>query len=229
MDCSTQGFPILYYLLEFAQIHVHWISDAIQPSRPLLSPSSCPQSFPASGCFLMSQLFTTGGRSIGASDLASVLPMNIPGWFASELTGLISLQSKGLSRVFSSTTVRKHQFFGAQPSFMVQLSYLYMTTGKTIALTLWIFVGQVMSLLFFFAFFPQLFAVPWSIAHYAPLSMRFSSREYWSGLPFPSAGMSLLFNTLCRFVIAFLPRSKHLFISWQQSLSAVIFEPKKIN
>ena len=82
---------------------------------------------------------------------------------------------------------------------------------------------------FFFAFFPQLFAVPWSIALYAPLSMGFSSREYWSGLPFPSAGMSLLFNTLCRFVIAFLPRSKHLFISWQQSLSAVIFEPKKIN
>ena len=141
---------------------------------------------------------------------------------------MISLQSKGLSRVFSSTTVRKHKFFGAQPSFMVQLSYPYMTTGKTIALTLWTFVGKVMSLLFF-AFFSQLFAMPWSIAHYAPLSMGFSSREYWSGLPFPSAGMSLLFNMLSRFVIAFLPRSKHLFISWQQSLSAVIFEPKKIN
>ena len=148
MDCSTQGFPILYYLLEFAQIHVHWISDAIQPSRPLLSPSSCPQSFPASGSFLMSQLFTTGGQSIGASASASVLPMDIQGWFASGLTGLISLQSKGLSRVFSSTTVRKHKFFGAQPSFMVQLSYPYMTTGKTIALTLWTFVGKVMSLLF---------------------------------------------------------------------------------
>ena len=76
--------------------------------------SSCPQSFPASGSFQMSQLFTSGGQSIGAS--ASVLPMNIQDWFSLQLTGLISLQSKGLSRVFSNTTVQKHQFFRAQLS-----------------------------------------------------------------------------------------------------------------
>ena len=75
---------------------------------------SCPQSFPASGPFPIYQLFTSGGKSIGAS--ASVLPMNIQSWFPLQLTGLISLQSKGLSRVFSNTTAQKHQFFGTQPS-----------------------------------------------------------------------------------------------------------------
>ena len=77
--------------------------------------SSCLQSFPASGAFLMSQFFASGGQSIGASALASVLPMNIQDWIPLGLTGLISLQPKGLSRVFSNTTVLKHQFFGAQP------------------------------------------------------------------------------------------------------------------
>ena len=78
--------------------------------------SSCLQSFPASGSFLVSQLFASGGQSIGASASASVLPMNIQGWFPLGLTGWISLFSKGLSRVFSNTTVQKHQFFGIQLS-----------------------------------------------------------------------------------------------------------------
>ena len=78
--------------------------------------SSCLQSFPASGSFLMSRLFTSSGQSIGASALASVLPMNIQDWFPLGSSGLISLLSKGLSRVFSNTTVQKHQFFGAQLS-----------------------------------------------------------------------------------------------------------------
>ena len=78
--------------------------------------SSWLQSFPASGSFLMSQFFTSGGQSIGASASASVLPMNSQGWFPLRLTGLISLQSKGLSRVFSSTTVQKHKFCSAQLS-----------------------------------------------------------------------------------------------------------------
>ena len=78
--------------------------------------SSCPQSFPASRTFPMSQLCTLGGQSIGASASASVLPMNIEDWFPLGLTSWISLQSKGLSRVFSNTTVQKHQFFGAQLS-----------------------------------------------------------------------------------------------------------------
>ena len=76
--------------------------------------SACLLSFPPSGSFLMSQLFTSGGQTIGSS--GSVLPMNIQDWFPLGLTGLISLQSKGLSRVFSNTTVQKHQFFGDQPS-----------------------------------------------------------------------------------------------------------------
>ena len=74
--------------------------------------SSCPQSFPASGSFQMNQLFTSGDQRIGVSASTSVLPMNIQDWFPLGLTGLISLQSKGLSRVFSNTTVQKHQFFG---------------------------------------------------------------------------------------------------------------------
>ena len=78
--------------------------------------SSCPQSFPASGSFPMNWLFASGGQSIGASASASVFPMNIQGWFPLGLTGRVSLQSKGLSRVFYNTTVQKHQFFGAQPS-----------------------------------------------------------------------------------------------------------------
>ena len=114
VGCSLPGSSVLHYLLEFAQNHVHWVGDAIQPSHPLLSPfSSCPQSFPASGSFPMSQLFTTGGQSIGASASAPVLPMNIQDWFP---LGLISLLSRGLSRGFSSTVVWKHYFFSTQPS-----------------------------------------------------------------------------------------------------------------
>ena len=78
--------------------------------------SSCLQSFPASGSFLISQLFTASSRSIGVSASIPILPMNIQDWFPLGLTGLISLQSKGLSRIFSNTTVQKHQFFGTQPS-----------------------------------------------------------------------------------------------------------------
>ena len=78
--------------------------------------SSCPQSFPASGSFQMSQLFTSGGQSIGVSASTSILPMNIQDWYPLWWTGWISLQSKGLSRVFSNTTVQKHQFFSTQLS-----------------------------------------------------------------------------------------------------------------
>ena len=96
----------------------------------------------------MSQLFTSGGQSIGVSASASVLPMNIQDWFPLGWTGWISLQSKGLSRVFSKTTVQKHQFFSAQLSLWSSSHIPYMTTGKTIALTRRTFVGKVMSLLF---------------------------------------------------------------------------------
>ena len=106
MDCSTPGFPVLHHLPEFAHTHVHWVGDVIQPSHLVDPFSSHLQSFPASGSFPMSQFFTSGGQNIGASASASVLPMNIQDLFSLGLTGLISLQSKGLSRVISNTIVK---------------------------------------------------------------------------------------------------------------------------
>ena len=148
----------------------HWVvSDSLQPYElqltrlpcPSMSPwvglNSCPLSqwyhptisssvVPFSSCL---QFFpaSVGWPSIGTSASASVLPRNIQDWFPSGLPGLISLLSKWLSRVFSSTTVLKPQFFGAQPSLWLN-SYPSMTTGKTVALTQWTFVSKVMSLLF---------------------------------------------------------------------------------
>ena len=118
MDCSMPGHPVLHHLIKFAQTHVHWVHDAIQPSH-LLSPqlSSCLQSFPASGSFPKSWLITSGGQSIIVSASTSVLQMNIQDWFPLGLIGLIFLLSKGFSRVFSNTTVQKHQFFSAWLSF----------------------------------------------------------------------------------------------------------------
>ena len=132
---------------EFAQTHVRWVSDVIQPSYPLSSPS--PPAFNLSqhqGLFPVNQLVPSGGQSIGTSASVSVLPMNIQHWFPLGLTGLISLLSKRLSRVFSGTTVWKHQFFCSQPSLRFS-SHPYMTTGETIALTVWTFVGKVPCLL----------------------------------------------------------------------------------
>ena len=154
--------------------------------RPTISSSvvpfsSCPQSLPASESFLVSQLFTWGGQSTGVSALASFLPKNTQDRSPLEWTGWISLQSKGLSRVFSNITVQKHQFLRCSAFFTVQLSHPYMTTGKTIALTRRTFVGKV---------------------------------------------MSLFFNMLSRLVITFLPRSKHLLISWLQSPSLFWSPPK---
>ena len=117
MDCSTPSFPVLHHLPELAQTYGHWVSDAIQPSCPLSSPSLLAFNLSQhQSLFQMSWLFASGGQSIGASASASVLPMNIQDLFPLGLTGWISLQSKGLPRVFSNTTVQKHQFFGAQPS-----------------------------------------------------------------------------------------------------------------
>ena len=116
MNRSTPGLPVHHQLLEFTQIHVHWVGDAIQPSHPLSSPSPLAPNPSQHQSFPMSQLFAWGGQSIGISASASVLPMNTKGWSPLEWTGWISLQSKGLSRVFSNTTVQKHQFFSAQLS-----------------------------------------------------------------------------------------------------------------
>ena len=153
MGCSTPDFSVLHYLPEFAQTHVHWVDDAVQPSQPLSPPS--PPAFNLSqhqGFFPKSQIFTSGGHSIRAS--TSVLIMNIQGLFPLGLTGLISLLSERLSRVFPNITVWKHQFFGTQP-FLWSNSYI----------------------------------CTWLLEIYRPLLAK-----WW---------MSLLFNTLSRFVNAF--------------------------
>ena len=145
---STPGLPVGHQLPESTQTHVHQVGDAIQPSHPLSSPSPpAPQYFPASGSFQMSQLSASDGQRIGVSASTSVLPMNTQDLSPLGWTGWISLQSKGLSRVFSNTTVQKHQFFSSQLFFTVQLSHPYMTTEKTIALTRRTFAGKLISLL----------------------------------------------------------------------------------
>ena len=116
MNCSMTGFPLHQQLPELAQTHVHPVSGHAVISSSVVPFSSCLQSFPASGSFPMSQFFTSVGQSIAVSASASVFPMNIQDWFPLQLPGLI-LHSKGLSRVFSSATVQKHQFFSAQLSF----------------------------------------------------------------------------------------------------------------
>ena len=114
MDYSMPGFPVLHYLWVCSKSCPlnRWCQPTISSSVTFFS--SCPQSFPASGSFPMSQLFAPRGQRIeaSASASASVLAMNIQGWFPLGLTGLLGLLSKGLSRIFSSTTVQKHQFFG---------------------------------------------------------------------------------------------------------------------
>ena len=115
-----------------------WCHPAISSS--VVPFSACPQSLPASESFPMSQLCIRWPKYWSFS-LASVLPKNTQDWSPLEWTGWISLQSKGLSRVFSNTTVQKHQFFSAQLSSQSN-SHPYMTTGKTIALTRWTLVGK---------------------------------------------------------------------------------------
>ena len=116
MNCSTPGLPVHHQLTEFTQTHVHWVGDDPTVSSSVVPFSSHPQSLPASGSFQMSQLFASGGQSIGVSASPSGLPMNTQDWSPLGWTGWMSLQYKGLSRVFSNTTLQKHQFFGAQLS-----------------------------------------------------------------------------------------------------------------
>ena len=140
------GFPVLHHLLQLAQIHVNYVVMHPIIFISVVPFSSCFQSFPATRSFPMSWHFASGGQNIGDSASGSVPPKNIQGLFILGLNDLISLQFKRLSRVFSNITVQKCQFVGAQSSswsnFMVQLSPLYLTTGKTIALTRWTFVSN---------------------------------------------------------------------------------------
>ena len=116
VNWSTPGLPVHHQLPEFTQTQVHPVGDTIQPSHPLSSPSTPAPNPSQHQSFPMSQLFEWGGQSIEVSALASVLPNTTQDWSPLEWTGWISLQSKGLSRVFSNTTVQKHQFFGTQLS-----------------------------------------------------------------------------------------------------------------
>ena len=180
MDCSRPGLPVPHHFLKFAQVHVHCISDANQLSQPLMpsSPSALNLS-QHQGLFQWVSCSHQLTRVLALQHQS--FPRSIQSWFPLRLIGLISLQSKGLSGVFSTP-----QFEGINSSalslFTVQLSHHYITIGKTTALTIWTFVGRV---------------------------------------------MSLLFTTLSGFVIAFLPRSNHLLISWLRSPPTVILESMK--
>ena len=183
MDCNTPGFPVHHQLPEPTQTHVHRDSDAIQQSHSL--PSLSPPAFNLSqhhGLFNELALRIRWPKYWSFS--FSISPSN-------EYSGLISFRTNWLDLFAVQETLKsllqhhssKASVLWYSAFFIVQLSHPYMTTGKTIALTRWTFVGKV---------------------------------------------MSLPFNMLSRLVIAFLPRSKHLLISWLQSLSTVILEPKKI-
>ena len=175
---ASLSFTISQSLLKLMSIESVMPSNHLILCRPL---SSCLQSFPVSGPYLMSQLFASGSQNIGTS--ASILLMNIQDWSLLGLTGLITLQSKGLSRVFSKTTVQKHQFCSAQPSL-------------------------------------------WSNSHIHNWLLEKS----YLGLDEPLLAKDCLCFSimLSRFVIAFLPRSQRLLISWLQSPSGVIWEPRYV-
>ena len=133
VDCSMSGFPVHHHyqsLLKLISIESVMPPNHLIPCRPLLLRPSIFHSLR----LFSNEFFASGGQSIGASASAFVRPVNFQDWFPLGLTGLISLQSKGLSRVFSNTTVQEHQFFSTV-FFMVQLLHPYMTTEKTIALT----------------------------------------------------------------------------------------------
>ena len=176
MDCSMPGLPVLHYLPEDAQTHVHWVDDAIQPFHPLL-PLFQPSIFPSIRVFSNESALHSRWPKYGTSALSSVLLMNIQDWFPLGLIGLISLLSKD-----SQESSPAPQFKSINASV---LSLLY---GPTLT----------------------------------------SVHDYWKSHNFDNMDLCQFFNTLSKFVIAFLSRSKCLLISWLQSLSIVILEPKKI-
>ena len=182
--CSTPGLTIHHQLPEFTQTHVRWVSDAIQPYHPLLSPS--PPAFNLSqhqGLFTNESVLCTRWLKYWSFSF-NISPSNEhPGLISFRMDWLDLLAVQGTLKSLLQHHSSKASILWCSAFFTVQLSHPYMTTGKTIALTRWTFVGKV---------------------------------------------MSLLFNMLPRLVITFLPRSKHLLISWLQSPSAVILEARKI-
>ena len=148
VNCSRPGFPVLHCLPEFAEIHVHWVGDAIQSSHLLLPPSSLALNLSQhQGLFLMSRLFASDAQSIGASASVSVLPMNTQEW-SPRINWLDLLVVEGTLKSLLQHQSLKASILQCSAFFIVPLSHPYMTTGKTIALTRGAFVGKVMSLLF---------------------------------------------------------------------------------
>ena len=181
IDCSMPGYPVFHHLPEFAQTHVHWVGDAIQPFHIL--------SFPSPPVFNLFQHRVFSNEWALCIRWPKYWRFNISTF--NEYSGLISLRFDWFDLLTVQETLKsplqhhslKASVLWSSAFFIVQISHPHMTTRKTIALTIWTFVGKV---------------------------------------------MSLLFNMLSRLVITFLPRSKHLLISWLQSPFAVILEPKKI-
>ena len=126
MDCSMPGLPVHHQLPEFTQTHVHWVGDTIQPSHPLLSPSPPVLNLSQHQALfkLVSSLHQVA-KVLGVSASASVLTMNIQDWSPLGWTGWMSLHSKGLSRVFSNTTVQKYQFFSAHCSINSYTAWIF--------------------------------------------------------------------------------------------------------
>ena len=181
IDCIMPGFPVHHHLSEFAQTHVHWVCDAIKPSRPLSSPLPPAFSLPSIRVFSSELTFHIRWPKYWSFSFSIIPSKEIPGLISFRMDWFDLLAVQGTLKSLLQHHSLKASFLWCSAFFIVQLSHLYLTTGKTIVLTGQTFVGKV---------------------------------------------MSLLFNTLSRFVIAFLPRSKYL-ISWLQSPSAVILEPKK--
>jgi len=177
------GFPVHHQFPELAQTHVHRVSDAIQPCHPVAPFSSCSQSFPASGSFsiIWLPLHIKWSKYWGFS--FSISPSSeYSGLFSFRIDWFDFLAVQGTLKSLLQYHISKASILRCSVSFMVRLSHLYMTTGKTTALTSWTFVNKM---------------------------------------------TSLLFNMLSMFVTAFLPRSKHLLISWLQSPSTVTWSPRK--
>ena len=179
MDCSTPGFPVHHQLPEFPQTPVHWVGDAIQPSHPLLSPSLL-SIFPSIRVFSNESVLRIRWPKYCSFSFSTNLSNEYSGLISFRMDWLDLLEVQGTLKSLLQHRSSKASILLRSAFFMVQLSHLYLTTGKTIALTRWTFVGKV---------------------------------------------MCLLFKMLSSLVITFLPRSKHLLISWVQSPSAVILEP----
>ena len=152
MDYRTPGFLVLQYLLEFAQIHIHWVDDAIQPYNPPPPSSLFAFNFPASGTFPLHGLFVPSGWSIGASASVKILPVNIQGWFPSGIGSPYSVRDdwlvQGILKMFFIPTIQKHQIFGTLPPLWTSSHIHTRLLEKIMALNIWTFVGKVMSLHF---------------------------------------------------------------------------------